>query len=364
MTSVATGPISTTINGGHLRLPVVESWAEWGEVFTDLAWWEPAVREICDHAGVPVHTVEAGYPGTNAVFVVWDAAGKASHVVKIYAPFCYEDYDLELMLHPLLVRDAPDLGAPYLIAHGTLEAERDWPYVILSFVRGRPIREAREDLSPAALMSIASDLGERVRSLHAIPVEPLRGIAALAPDWPSYVVRQTDRVVNQLRRKRRGKQTRSGGKADKRQANRLLDEGVLREVPGFIAAEMATVSERDLVLVNGDLTEDHVLLRRASATWTISGIIDFADARLAPRAYEWPALWFSALDRDPGALSAFMERYDPYQVLDDAFFRRAMAFTFLHEFGVLIIEATLEDLDYPAVRSLAHLQRLLWQPQT
>jgi hygromycin-B 7''-O-kinase len=190
-------------------------------------------------------------------------------------------------------------------------------------------------------------------------------VAALAPDWQRYVARQTDRIVNQLRNKRRGRApgADSGGGGKKRSAQRLLSEATLREIPAFITSEMAKVSNAELVLVNGDLTEDHVLLARTGHAWTISGIIDFADARLAPRAYEWPALWFSALDRNDLALHTLMASYDPDLILDGDFFRRAMAFTFLHEFGALIIEAILEDLDAPQVTSLAHLQALLWGPK-
>jgi hypothetical protein len=72
-------------------------------------------------------------------------------------------------------------------------------------------------------------------------------------------------------------------------------------------------------------------------------------------------LWFGALERNAAGLIAFMRRYDPQIALDAAFFRKAMAFTFLHEFGTDILAMTLKQLHNPRVASIQELQALLWR---
>ena len=83
-----------------MLLPAIRTWAEWGEMFTNVAQWAPVVRAICRKEGIPCRDLEAGYPGTNAVYIV-----DRTCVVKVYAPFCHEDYALECDLYPILARD-------------------------------------------------------------------------------------------------------------------------------------------------------------------------------------------------------------------------------------------------------------------
>lgn len=326
-------------------LPTIRTWADWAKIFTDVDVWADAVRAIADRAGLPIHTIEAGYPGTNAVFVVnsHTGAGDApAFVVKIYAPFCHEDYELERELHPLLSQH-PSLPTPRLLGHGTLMDEIDWPYLVLSFLPGAPIREVRSVISPVELVSISEDLGGLVRALHRIPITSIQSLPSSPEAWRAAGTRHLEQTVEHLR------------------AEAALPLALLDAIPGFVAPMLQPASPPELVFVTGDLTEDHVLLQREEAHWTISGLIDFADALIAPRAYEWPALWFGALGRDTASLHAFMKAYDPSQSLDAAFYRRAMAFTLLHEFGGLMITETLRRMGLPEPRTLDELQTLLWR---
>jgi hypothetical protein len=141
------------------------------------------------------------------------------------------------------------------------------------------------------------------------------------------------------------------------------------------------------------LTEDHILLEQDHGRWRISGLIDFGDALIAPREYEWIALWFGALECHADEFMAFMRGYKPPAsveppipvglpipaeppapagstdpattgtVFDKPFFNTTLAFTFLHEFSAGIIDVTLKRLGYPPVRSLRELQRVLWKPE-
>src|SRR5450756_2156449 len=66
-----------------LFLPLVTTWEEWSRIFTDITLWEPAIREICRKEGIAVTTVQPGFPGTNAVFLLDDKM-----VIKISPPQC------------------------------------------------------------------------------------------------------------------------------------------------------------------------------------------------------------------------------------------------------------------------------------
>ncbi len=318
-------------------LPVITTWAEWGRMFTNTAQWTAAVREICHRHGLPVQRVEAGYPGTNAVFVVDD-----TYVVKVYAPFCPEDFDLERELYALLGLN-PHLPVPQLIAQGVLEDQTRWPYIIIDFKPGVPIREVRAFIPRRNLERIAADLGEMVRELHRVPVASLTSLPHSRASWEAFVQRRQIEV------------------ADPARWAGILPAPVVAEIPEFLASVLTEDEETPLALLNGDLTEDHILLEHHDGKWRISALIDFGDALVGVRDYEWVALWFSGLERDYDGLTTFMAAYDPLLKLDDTFYRRAMAFTFLHEFGVDILAFTLKALGQPQVTAIQELQALLWE---
>ncbi len=306
-------------------------------MFTNVAQWTLAVREICRRHNLPAQHVEAGYPGTNAVFVVDEA-----YVVKIYAPFCPEDFDLECELYALLSRDAR-VPVPSLIAQGVLEDQMRWPYIIIDFKPGAPIRDVRDHVPRRNLLRIIADMGEMVRHLHNVPLAQLTSLDHTQAGWRAFVQRRAAEV------------------AEAGQWEGILPLSIVAEIPGFLASELDGGDNVPLVLMNGDLTEDHILLRQDNGKWRISGLIDFGDALVGPREYEWIALWFSGLDRDYECLTTFMDSYDPHIKLDDHFFTRAMAFTFLHEFAVDIMALTMKALGHPPITSLQELQALVWQ---
>ncbi len=318
-------------------LPVVTTWAEWARIFTNTAQWTAAVQEICHRHHLPVQHVEAGYPGTNAVFVVDDA-----YVVKIYAPFCPEDFDLERELYALLGPN-PRLPVPRLIAQGVLEDQIRWPYIVIDFKPGVPIREVRDGIPQRNLERIATELGEMVQELHRVPVASLTSLPHTQTSWQQFV-RQRQAEV-----------------AEPAHWAGILPAAVVAEIPEFLASALAGDKETPLALLNGDLTEDHILLEQRDGKWRISALIDFGDALVGARDYEWIALWFSGLDRDYDELAAFMTAYNPHLKLDGTFFTRAMAFTFLHEFSIDILALTLKALGQPQVTSVQELQALLWE---
>ncbi len=177
-------------------LPTPKTWPEWGAVFTDLDIWTPAVHEICRRAHIPVRTIESGYPGSNAVFIVNNHTPSVA-VVKIYAPL---PGGLHARTRPSpLLSQWPEIGALHLLAEGTLGANGTWPYIVLSYIAGEPIREVREDIPRRDLLAASRDLGHRLRVLHSIPTSALAGIDISAEGWQRTAERHLDQGIQKLR---------------------------------------------------------------------------------------------------------------------------------------------------------------------
>jgi hygromycin-B 7''-O-kinase len=317
-------------------LPDIRTWAEWGSMFTAVQQWAPALREICRRESIDCCHIEPGYPGTNAVFIL-----DHELVVKIYAPFCHRDYALERQLYPLLERK-PRIPAPRLIAHGVFCDRIRWPYIVMDFKPGVPIREARSQIGTRNRVELACELGEIVRELHQLPLDEVRGLDASSEGWARLV------------------QARETNWAAEQRQQGVLRAAVIDEGLEWLDALRGELEGPPLALLNGDLTEDHLLVERRGDTWRVSALIDFGDTLVGRPEYEWIALWFGALDREAGCMTAFMERYDPCAQIDAEFLRRAMAFTVLHQFGAGIVATVLQQLGNPPVRSFSELQQVLW----
>jgi hygromycin-B 7''-O-kinase len=317
-------------------LPEIRTWAEWGKMFTDVSVWAPVVRAICRREAIPCQEVEAGYPGTHAVYMV-----DRTYVVKVYAPFCHEDYDLECDLYPLLARN-PQIPAPLLLAHGIWRDRIDWPYIVMDYVAGRPIGEVRADISPSNRVGIASRLGCILRQLHATPLDAIRALDPSGQDWRQFVRSRKSEFVREFREQE------------------VLPPGVIDQCSAWLESVWNEMQAERLVLLNGDVTQDHVLVERQAGIWRVSGLIDFGDALIGPAEYEWIALWFGALDREAESMRAFLDAYDPGIRSDEGFVRRAMAFTLLHEFSAGTVRWVLERLGDPPVRCLEQLEQVLW----
>jgi hygromycin-B 7''-O-kinase len=319
-----------------MLLPEIRTWAEWGQMFTDVNQWAPVVRAICDRESIPCRDIEAGYPGTNAVYMV-----DRAYVVKVYAPFCHEDYELECDLYPVLERD-PQIPAPGLLARGIWEDRIEWPYIVMDYMPGRPIGEVWDGIPPSNRVEIAAHLGRILRHLHSTPLDSFAALDSSGREWRRFVHLRKAEFVQQFHQEA------------------ALSPQVIDQCAAWLNSAWEDVQSERLVLLNGDVTQDHVLVEQQGGAWRISGLIDFADALIGQVEYEWIALWFGALDRDAEAMRACMAAYDPSIVLDGNWARWAMAFTLLHEFSAGTIRWVLERIGYPLVDSVEELGDLLW----
>ncbi len=314
-------------------LPAEVSWEAWADMYTDLSLWEPVIREICRQQGFPVQRITTGFPGTNAVFLLDDRS-----VIKIAPPQCREDQQNELDISLALSGRLP---IPGILASGVFTDRIDWPWFLMEYKAGLAAREIRSNMERENWLHLCREMGGLVREIHATPLNLLKTVNTTQEGWQSFFAVQRQEAIASLR------------KTD------LLDATGLMEAKDFVDTLPFTMDP--LVLVNADLTADHLLLAEETGRWRISALIDLADGRVAPSSFEWPALWFGLLGRDKESLTVFLDAYQSGLNPDDRFRQILFGFTLLHPFGRNMLSDAHTQMGKPAFHNLSDLVgRMFW----
>ena len=316
-------------------IPPIESWSDWTAVFDDLRVWRPVVDSICERAGVSYRGIETPRSNTNAVFIL-----DSRLVVKIYSPF-WPEFDIEGKLLEVLGRSSA-VPVPTVVASGVYEDRVPWSYLVMEHRQGATLESIRPKTSRDDLLGIAFRIGLVIRELHQTDVAPFDDVGG-GESWDDLVDRRRREVVPELV---------DGG---------FVSPGVAMHLAGILDDAIACSEGAPRVVVHGDLESDHILLERADGKWEVSALIDFGDAEVAVRDYEWMPLWLGLFDRDVEAMRAFLAAYDPSLLADDSLPRRIMAWTLLHDFGTDAVAHLFEAVGQKGpVDSLDALRGLLW----
>ena len=321
-------------------LPAPDNWGQWAPMLKDVALWRPVIQCICQENELgPVEEIEGGYAGTCAVFIV-----DRQTVIKIFPPFLPDDFLREVEAYEL-VGARLDPYMPELLAYGSYPDQIDWHYLAITYLPGEPIREVRSLMTPEDKLAAARELGWTIRRLHQTPLEKAEVLVPKSEEWLAFLGRRRKECLLELK------------------DNTNLPLEVLREVARFLTpGQLVPSRDFQLKLLNGDFTEDHLLLVYRLGEWRMSGLIDWADALVGVSEYEWVALWFGLCSQEVEMFREVLATYDPEIRLDNPFRRRMMAYTFIHRFGPTIIGDMLRKPGAPAVRSLVDLQTWLWPP--
>ena len=302
-------------------LPPIESWSDWSAVFKAARLWRPVVDAICEHEGIRYRSLETPRSNTNAVFLLDQRL-----VVKIYSPF-WSEFDIEPKLIKVLGLNG-NVPVPKIVAAGRCQDRATWSYVVMEYCCGLTLNAMRSTIARGDLLSIASQVGLVARSLHHTDVSQL-GSIDVGESWDDLIERRRREALTQL-------------------ADRRVVRPVVVEALDEILDETIVGSEHiPRVVVHGDLESDHILLNKAGSEWRVTSLIDFGDAKIGVRDYEWMPLWLGLFDRDVEAMRAFLGSYDRSLLTDDEFPRRVMAWTLLHDFGTEAVADLLERTHTP-----------------
>ena len=295
--------------------------------------WDPALRVICERHNLPFGEFTRFNGGSHIVYM-----RRAHMVVKLYSPIFVDDYPHERLV---LERVFGRIGAhtPEVIFQGELEG---WPYLGLSFVRGAPIGDVWQEFDGATRLDLSQAIGELMARWHGLPTD---GLDILDVDWSTFVRIQCENAVE-------------------RQRQLGLGEEWLWQISEYLTNVDDSVHlQPESVLLNADLTGEHILVTQESGRWRLSGLVDFGDSMLGHHEYEFVAPGLDIILGD-GECQRIMLRSYGYAIvdIDDELRKRLMAWTFLHRYSdvcfVMKRLSTVGDL-----RTLDELTHAFWSFQ-
>ncbi len=299
-------------------------------MFTSRRLWSKAVRHVLAVHGLSAGPIASTFPGSCPVFLV--NAGRRPLLVKFYPPMCIRDWTTESAALDAVGRSGRP-PVPGIVAHGVLCDRTRWPYLVLSPLAGRPLREVWRRIPIRDRLAIMTTAGRMLGALHRI--RPPRGVAPL--NLPK-LAREALHAY---------------GKAG------VFTPYLLREMRTHFRALGRSVAGSRRSLLHADLNEDHVIVQLCGGRWRVTGFIDFGDAQTGDPLYEWMPSWYGLLAQDPAYFTAFRRGYRPRLVVTPAWRERAAAFVLAHRFGPPTILRALDQLgvrpltlDWTALRDL------------
>lgn len=314
----------------------IDDWGHWTRVYNDPDVWQGLIDAICVREGITYRELHPASANTNAVFLL-----DRSFALKIYSPF-WEEFDFERELLDALASEV-EIPTVELVGCGRIADGGGvvWPYLITRYCGARPYSEIRRELRDEDAASLVRQLGGIVRALHGLDVSRI-GSASTERIWAD--------VVDERRRVALDELTEAG----------VLSPNIVQPLESLLDQAILADRRQARVVVHGDLGADHVLCAPTADGWRIEALIDFGDAKVGVRAYDWMPLWVGCFDRNPRLARAFLEAYEPGLLSDPEFSRCVMAWMLLHDFGAEELERLwLEQTRSEPIESIKELRDLL-----
>ena len=275
----------------HLALPLVESEEDFDELTDDDL--RPGVEALCRDLGADVSGLHMFPDGSLPVY----AAGPL--VLKLFPEPYAEGLPVEAGVLAAVHGRLP-IPTPAVHAVG----ERDgWGYVLMDRLRGESLETVWDSTDPAARDGLATQLGEAMAALHAVPPP---GIGDWWPDdWDEFVAQQRAMCVA------------------RHQGLGLAPDWVERIGPFLDGVELPGAEP---VLLHTEIERRHLLVSPRGDRFT--GLFDFEPAIRGAREYEFVNVSVFGSEGDARFLGRVLRAYGVSA--DPAFRRRMMAWTLLH----------------------------------
>lgn len=279
----------------------------------DAEFWEPYARAALRLAGLPDEgEVRTHVPTTHVAALVGDAYLVKLHYEEWFGEDCFQT---EREAYRLLA--AADLPIPELLAEGALYDEGwRWPFLVMTAMRGRSLREIGPAATPADRERVARWLGATLRRLHEVPIRDGERLS-----FEIYA------DLIQTRRQRCHR-----------------DHAVWASLPPHLLEQVRDYvwRARDLIdpervrpaLLHGDLHDGNVFVEGRPGALTPTGIVDLNEAAEGDPHYDLVAVHVQTLGADKRLLRAFLDGYGWDEPGRD-WARRMMAFTLVHDHDMI-----------------------------
>ena len=285
--------------------------------------WRVAVTEIARAHGLWPCELE---PYVKGETIVWRAG---EHVIKLTLPACQYQIDAEVGCLTAL-EGKLGVAPPRLHAHGRLA---DWPYAVMQRLPGVPLADVWPALDHGQRLRLAGELGRLCKELHS---RPLDGFPA---GWDSFWKTVSSDVG--------ARHQMQGGSSP-----------LLASIDAFLD-EVGPLDSTVKVPLHTELYDQHIYVRRSGDRVELSGLIDFADARVGAPEYEFGAFVDFIFKGEPGLFREFLLAYGIRETeLTPAYSEVLLAWSLCHRFAKL--SRTLAAVGPPAPSSLEELAARLY----
>ncbi|MBC7690314.1 MAG: phosphotransferase [Methylotenera sp.] len=297
----------------------------------DFAAWMGAIEEVCSQHGFASRDLKPFTDGSNLIASVTDR-----YVIKIFPPFHRHQWESEWRVLRRLGEHGLSIPIPKLLAQG--ERDDHWPYVVLSRLPGVTLEGIWPKLSQGEKTRLMTEIGRIMAQVHSVPVGDLHD---LEPEWAPFLKMQVERCKS--RHKRLG-----------------MPDWFLAEVERYVADRIDSVAIEAPVILTGEYTPFNLLVSQVGDHWSITGMIDFGDAMMGHREYDFlgPCLFLG--EGNPDLIDALFSAYGYASPrMDDALRSRLMLLALLHRYSDLRNQIKI-DAWQSRVKTLQELERLVF----
>lgn len=304
----------------------------------DAAFWAPYAKAALRLSGLPDEgEVRTHYPTTHVAALV-----NGVYLVKLHYEdwFGEDSFQTEREAYTLLARQ--ELPIPELLAEGALyEDGWRWPFLAMTAMHGRSLRDLDGDADPQDLLRVATWLGRTLKDLHHVPTHDGERISL-----------EIYADMIQVREQRSHRDHEQWGS---------LPPHLVEHVRDYVweARKLIDPERETPVFLHGDLHAGNVFVDGEPGAIEPTGIVDFNDAYEGDPHYDLVAIHANAFGADKRLLRALLDGYG-WGELGKQWPRRMMALTLAHDFDMIQPVADRYPEALAAVGSLDELATALW----
>lgn len=281
------------------------------------AWLDLALA-ACDHAGIQ--------PGTLEIVRTWETTQNTVYrlgdqrYLKLYQRNAHRQFPVECAA--LQTLEVGGIPAPRLIA----AAERDDlpPYLFTTAVPGSSAEECWESLTRSEQLAVAHEFGAVTAAYQQLPHQPLATVEqAIGGVRESIQFEREQRLAELAALPTPPEARRTLFDLLPAQRADLIDF-IHNEAPAYFAVP--------LKFSHCDLSHAHLFVANVTGGWHFSGVIDWAEAMLAPLEWDVTYHWFWTFTRDQEAMKVCLQAYFANTQPPKRFARRCLA-AILHTYA-------------------------------